>query len=225
MAKRKRLLISEIDSVGGVDAGDNPAATLLFWKRRKGTPDVEGDIEGVLMDGETVADKETQEEFDKSVELADAETAAEPAETEIEEVDKRAEEVAKLAAERDAAVQALAEEVEKRETAEWVEKAKPYEQLMGPAVTLGPALRKISLACPDEFGVLEAALKVASSRDHLAKLFAEFGTAAGEGTPTDRRDAYVQEMRKLHPNMTVAEARSRFWQDHPEAVKASREGV
>jgi hypothetical protein len=218
--KRKRLLIDEIDSVGGVDAGDNPGATLLFWKRKR-TPDP-GDDQGVLMDGETVAVEEAEEVA--KLEPVEAEIAAEEP-VEADELAKRQEEIVKAIAERDAAVQALAEEVEKRENAEWIGKAEPYTLLLGDPNQVGPALRKIHLLAPDAYAILEPALKAASSRESLAKILAEFGSDVGQASPEDSKDAFVKDMRRLHPEMTVEQARALFWREHPEAVKASRERI
>jgi hypothetical protein len=43
--------------------------------------------------------------------------------------------------------------------------------------------------------------------------------------PLSQRDAFVKDMRRLHPEMTVEACRAMYWKEHPEAVKASREGV
>lgn len=221
----RRLKIHSIDSVGVVDEGDNPPARLMFWKRKQ-TPD-SGDVEkGEPMDGETVAVPETQEAADTEVVVGpDIEKAAETPAEEGDDIVKRAEEaVAKAVAERDAAMQALADEVEKRENAEWVEKARPYELLLGAADTVGPALRKIAAACPQEWAVLEPALKAGTNREALAKILGEIGTdTSSELSPTEKRDRFVREMRKLHPDMSVEQARAQFWREHPEEKKASRE--
>lgn len=250
----KRLTITELSSVGGVDDGDNPGASLLFWKRRKRTtPDVGDVTEGVLMDGQTVAVEETEksdvpEQIEVSAETfagiveavntADAtvevtvkvadEAEAEAAETAIQVDDlakSAAEQVAKALAERDAAIGQLAEEVDKRLSAEWFQKAKPFEPLLGPAQEIGPLLRKISEAAPDAFGRLEQALVVALNRADLAKIFGEVGNDPVTADPAAGRDLFVKDMRRLHPEMTVEQARAMFWREHPEAVKASRERI
>jgi hypothetical protein len=90
---------------------------------------------------------------------------------------------------------------------------------------VGPALRKIHTAAPDAYAVLEPALKAASNRESLAKILAEFGSDVGQASPEDSKDAFVKDMRRLHPEMTVEQARAMFWREHPEAVKASRERI
>lgn len=217
MSRKKRLLISEIERVAAVDEPDNPPASLLFWKKR--TP-ASGDIEkGVPMDEITEAEAAPVVVDPVEPEIVKSE------EVEADEVEKQREEIAKVAAQRDAALASLAEEVAKRLDSEWVEKARPYGLLLGSAETIGPVLRKIATACPDEYGVLEGALQAALGRADLAKILTEVGQDTGSNDPVGRRDSYVAEMRKLHPAMSEAEARARFWEQNPEAKKASREGV
>ena len=216
----RRLKIEEIDSVGAVDEGDNPPASLLFWKRRKSEP-----VKGVF-----VAETVEPEELVKAapVEEIEAEAVSEPVEAvvEIEEVSKQVEEIAKISAERDAAITALAEEVAKRQRSEWVEKAKPFELLLGSAETIGPALGKIADQLPEEYARLEAAFKAALARQDLTKILGEVGKDSGvTGTPNERRDSWVKEFRMLHPEATVEQARVRFWQDNPDMKQASRERI
>ena len=220
----RRLKIEEIDSVGAVDEGDNPPASLLFWKRRKAP------VGGVPEKGVFVAETVEPEELvkDAPVEEIEAEAVSEPVEAvvEIEEVSKQVEEIAKISAERDAAITALAEEVAKRQKAEWVEKAKPFELLLGSAETIGPALGKIADQLPEEYARLEAAFKAALARQDLTKILGEVGKDSGEsGSPADLRDRFVKEFRMLHPEATVEQARVRFWQDNPDMKQASRERI
>lgn len=240
---RKRLTITDIDSVGGVDEGDNPGASLLFHKRK--TP-VTGDVtKGVPMDEqEAVAEVELDIGIEDAVKQVEAEAAAETAaETQVDpaeiakaewderdavELAKRAadEQIAKAIQERDAAVAALAEEIDKRLDVEWVEKARPFTLLLGSPETMGPALRKIAKACPAEHALLESALHAALGRVELAKILGEVGENTGQtADPISQRDAFVKDMRRLHPDMTVEAARALYWKENPEAVKASREGV
>ncbi|MFH2055879.1 MAG: hypothetical protein ABIJ61_07970 [bacterium] len=218
----RRLKIEEIDSVGAVDEGDNPPASLLFWKRRKAP------VGGVPEKGVFVAETVEPEELVKAAEEIEAEAVSEPVEAvvEIEEVSKQVEKIAEISAERDAAITALAEEVAKRQRSEWVEKAKPFELLLGSAETIGPALGKIADALPEEYARLEAAFKAALARQDLTKILGEVGKDSGEsGSPADLRDRFVKEFRMLHPEATVEQARVRFWQDNPDMKQASRERI
>lgn len=229
---RKRLTITDIDSVGGVDEGDNPGASLLFHKRK--TP-VTGDVtKGVQMDEQTAEAPAVEAVLDvgKQIEAeVEAETAAETLTDEIAkaaavaEIAKAVQERDAAIAERDAAAASLAEEVNKRLDVEWVEKARPFSLLLGSPEQMGPALRKIAQASPDEYGLLEAALHAALGRVELAKILGEVGENTGQTDPISQRDMFVKDMRRLHPEMTVEACRAMYWKEHPEAVKASREGV
>lgn len=227
-----RLTIRAIHSVGAVDEGDNPPALLGFWKLRQrkhvGAPS------GGLDEGEPMGSDEIEPEVTKAepelpveaeVEKAEPAEAAEP-----DEVTKRLDEIAKRLEDAElakaAAESALEAEVEKRESGEWVEKARPLEALLGDPQSMGPVLRKLHRADPDAYGLLAAAFDAALARVDVAKLFAESGTdQSASADPLSDRDRWVKELRKLHPDKTVAEARAMFWQEHPEAKKASREGV
>jgi hypothetical protein len=220
--RRKRLTIDEIDSVGAVDEPDNPPASLLFWKRKpteKTAPEAGADPEGVTMDEATETVKVEEAEVAKIEEVV----ADDPVELAKRQA---AEEVEKARQERDVAVEQLAEEVSKRLDGEWVQKMRPFELLLGPAEVMGPTLRKIAAACPDEYTALEAALRAAAERANLAKILVEVGENTGTTlSAVEQRDRFVADMRKAHPAMSEAQARAAFWEQHPEAKKASREGV
>jgi len=68
-------------------------------------------------------------------------------------------------------------------------------------------------------------LHAALGRVELAKILGEVGENTGTTDPMSNRDAFVKDMRRLHPDMTVEAARAMFWSEHPEAVKASRERI
>lgn len=227
MAKKTRLTIKEIDSVGVVDEGDNPPASLLFWKRRKHAPEVgEVTLKGVLMPDEITSVEEgaTPEPVEPVGEI-DKQVEAEAVEVEAEDLAKSLqEEVSKAHAERDAALADLAAEVEKRRLSEWIGKARPYELLLGPADEMGPALGRIADVLPDEYARLEAAFKAALARTDLAKILVEVGKDTGEtGTPVEQRDSWVKEYRKANPTVSEADVRGLFWKSHPELKQASRE--
>lgn len=228
-----RLRISAIHSVGAVDEGDNPPALLGFWKMRQrkrqpehGNAPSGGREEGEPMEADVIVEEPEVTKAEPEAALPEVEKQAE----EPVEVDKRLDEIAKRLEDAEvakaAAEAALEAEVEKRECGEWVEKARPLEALLGDPAGMGPVLRKLHRADPDAYGLLSAAFDAALARVDLAKLFAESGTGeSASADPLSDRDRWVKEFRKLHPDKTVAEARNMFWQEHPEAKKASREGV
>jgi len=148
----------------------------------------------------------------------------------VDEVVKRLasqeEEIVKARVERDTAVALLAEEVAKRRHGEWITKAKPYELLLGSAETVGPVLGRLADASPDDYAILESALTAAVNRQDLTKILSEVGKDTGDTLTVDaKRDGFVKEFRLLHPEVTVAQARTRFWQENPELKQQSRERI
>jgi hypothetical protein len=291
MDRRRRLTVKSIESVGVVDAPDNPPAAITFWKRKRTFTQEERDAaaasgaampdggypilnaqhlrdaiqsfgraknpqavkqhiirrarklgledllpedwatkdapSGAGQEGEPMADEpEEQEPIEvEKVEEAVAAETAEPAEPVEDGLEKRLQDFEKqletVRLEKEAAEAALAEEVNKRRDLEWVEKAKPLEPLLGP--DMAPVLRKLSDAAPEEYTKLEGALTAALGKFDLAKVLTEVGTDGSAPEPIQDRDRWVREFRKLHPDVSVKEARGRFWAEHPEAKQKSRE--
>ena len=116
----------------------------------------------------------------------------------------------------------LAKEKTERRTAEYIEKAKPLEVLLGKADEIGPVFAALAEAAPDDFAKLEGALTAASQRSELAALFAEVGAGEGEGDadPIDKRDSWVKENQK--DSESVQQANARFWKENPEQKEESR---
>ena len=116
----------------------------------------------------------------------------------------------------------LAKERQERRTAEYIEKAKPLEVLLGKADDIGPVLAELAEAAPEAFAKLEAPLTAASQRKELAALFAETGAGEGEGEsdPISKRDAWVKENKK--DTESAQQANARFWKEHPEQKEESR---
>jgi hypothetical protein len=218
------LKISELTSVGAVDDGDNPPASLLFWKR-KPAPVGGDDPEGVLMNEGT---EETVVEADVGKEAPAAEVEAEESEADefVKRLQAQEEDIAKARQERDIAVALLAEEIAKRRQTEWVAKAQPYELLLGSAETVGPVLGRFADSNPDDYAILESALNAALNRQDLTKILSEVGKDTGQtGTVEEKQTAFVKEFRMLHPEVSVAEARARFWTENPEMKQLSRERI
>lgn len=236
-----RLWVKSLSSVGAVDAGDNPEAKLMFWKRKDREPlgGVESSREGSMAEEFTLASLELGEEqaaaldmyiadrVAKAVEEASASPVVEEPEAgdvlkglpedqaaAVEELRKRAEETE----------QALAAEVEKREIVEWVRKAEPFADLIGAPEETGPVLRDLHAAAPEATETLIGWLKVISDRADLSELFKAAGTNE-LGDVESRRDAFVKAYLADHVKATVFEARAEFWKQHPDMVEASREGA
>lgn len=124
--------------------------------------------------------------------------------------------------EREKLQKELADERQERREAEFIAKAKPLGVVVGKAEEAGPLLASIADKAPEEYEKLEPMLKQAATLLNKSGLFKEFGAGEGEGEtdPVQRRDAWVEKNRK--DGETVAQARSRFWKENPEAVEEAR---
>lgn len=230
------LFVKDIVSIGAVDAGDNPEAEIVFWKRRKKQTASSGETKETSMIGSfdlTGLPDETRDgliaEFEKLQAERDAAIAAvPPAEEPIEKAidpelaDLVAKHQAELA-EKDAELQV---EIVKRRDAETVLKVREdgLEDLLGPAETVGPQLRTLQDAAPDAFATVYGNLLAAAQRVDLSKAFEEIGASEGEVDAIAKRDAYVAK-RRADGDYTsdIYKLRKEFWEAHPELVAESRE--
>jgi hypothetical protein len=172
--------------------------------------------------GADIVETEELEKQDAVVEEA-AEAAVE--EPEADEISKRIseaeEEIAKARDERDAALQALADEVAKRRHTDFTARAKRLEPLLGPAEDTCDVLDVLEAKEPDAFAELEKRLEAALERVRLSD---EIGTAGDEGAdPVSRRDAWVRKYVLDHPDVPEYKARALYWKANPEALEAQRE--
>ena len=228
-----RLFVEKLTSVGMVADGDNPDAEVLIYKARtdpgstmKTSAESAPTTNEVNMDLSAIEDQDLR----KSVEdkLADLEKQiSELAAPEVEEVIKTEttevqEAFAKQQEELEDLRKNLDEERTARRTKEYVEKAQPFQALLGKAEEVGPILADIAEHAPESYEQLEKSLTAASQRADLAKLFSEVGTGEGEGEsdPIAKRAAWVSKNRQ--EGETVESANSRFWTENPEAVEESR---
>ena len=241
------LFIKDLVSIGAVDAGDNPEAGIVFWKRkfRKGSPDIGGDGKQTANSGERL-ETSMVDEFDLSAlpdetrdrVLAkidqlqaerDAALAAVPEPVPVEKaVDPElAAEIVKAKAGADEARAELAVEKAARRDADMILKlrADGLEPLLGAADQVAPTLRVLKDSAPEAFDAIYANLTAAAQRVDLAKAFSELGASEGEedADPIGKRDRWVSKLKKAGDTRTIKELRAEFWVQHPDAVAASRE--
>ena len=227
-----RLLVNSIESVGAVDAGDNPEAKMLFWKRLgKRTTAGSGDTERVGMSELTLSDLPLNEE---QAEWLDAHIAAEVAkaapEPEPEPVDvwktlpeEALAEVEALRKRAADAEQALVEQTEASRLAEWTVKAAEFTDLIGDPAETGPVLAALAKAAPEHAGSLVGWLEALAGREDLAALFKQVGEPEG-GTVEDRKAAFIKSHLADNPGVTREQAAAEFWRRNKDALEASREG-
>ena len=230
----KRLMVSSIDEVSLVDAGDDPEAKLTFFKR-KTTTDASGKDDRKLekdMADFSLADLGLSDEQAEALDTHIAEVtkaavdAIEPApepEGDPEDVFKGLDDEAKAAIEElrkqaDENATALAAEIEKSRNAEYVEKAKPLEPLIGKADETGPVFARLAAIAADDTEIVMGWLNAAAQRTDLADLFKKIGK------PEDgamEKDAFVKQYREDYPDVSVEKARAAYWT--PERIAAARE--
>jgi hypothetical protein len=117
---------------------------------------------------------------------------------------------------------ALDAEIAKRRDTEMVAKAAAYRDLLGDPDEVGPVLRRISDAAPEEAKVLEGWLDAIVQKVDLSELFKLHGENDTPPGPTDR-DVWVAKHREEHPDVSVIDARAEFWRQNPDALEAEKE--
>ena len=108
-------------------------------------------------------------------------------------------------------------------TEKYAERAKALAILLGSPDDVAPVLKQLAVDSPVAFAKLDAMFDTLIVKDSMAPLFKELGSSAAEGSAADQHAAYVAEIRKADPSITVVKARAQAWHDHPELKALSRE--
>ena len=221
----KRLWVKSIDSVGLVDAGDDPEAMLTFFKRK--TTSVTGDTkqendmaEFSLTDLDLSDDQAEALDTHIAGVVKAAVDATEPPEAPVpDDVFKGFDGDAKAAIEElqkraDDSDTALAAEIEKNRNAEYVAKAEPFIGLVGDdgATILAGMPAETATAV---LGWLEAATEQIGKGD----LFKSIGDSDGDGDVD--KATFVKQYLTDNPGDTVEKANAAYWT--PERIAAERE--
>lgn len=115
---------------------------------------------------------------------------------------------------------ALAKRVEAMETARqdqvFVEKVRKLEHLPVNAAEFGPLLRKVAGALDeDEFKEVERVFAAQNEIVRVGKLYAEIGSAAGEGTALGKVQAEARKLMDSDPKLTQADAEAIIYKRQP----------
>ena len=226
-----RLHIKEITSIGAVEAGDDPEATIMLYKSKTTEPAPGQPVEkGVAMpfDIETLTDEGKAYVSDLEAKLAayGEEPAALPEdlpESVTKRLDEQAVAIEKERVEKERIAKDLADLRDEMATEKYAERAKALAILLGSPDDVAPVLKQLAADSPDAFGKLDAMFDTLIVKDSMAPLFKELGSSAAEGSAADRHAAYVVEIRKADPLMSLAKAKAKAWSDHPELKALSRE--
>ena len=226
-----RLHIKEITSIGAVEAGDDPEATIMLYKSKTTEPAPGQPVEkGVAMpfDIETLTDEGKAYVSDLETRLAafGEAPAALPddlPESVTKRLDEQAVAIEKERVEKERIAKDLADLRDEMATEKYAERAKALAILLGSPDDVAPVLKQLAADSPDAFGKLDAMFDTLIVKDSMAPLFKELGSSAAEGSAADRHAAYVVEIRKADPLMSLAKAKAKAWSDHPELKALSRE--
>jgi hypothetical protein len=228
-----RLTVNSITSIGAVEDGDNEPSKIMFWKRKKDTEPVQGQVE---KEGEPMS-FDVDSLPDEAKEYMTAQIAAGIAEASEEVPDalpddlpdlvtKRIEDDADLIEKERVEKDALLKRITTLEDGIATEK---YEAraaklaVLFPAEELAPVLKALATADPEAFGKLDAMFDTLIVKDAMAPLFKELGDTSSGGPAIDQISAYATEIRKNNSDLSPAEAKAQAWRDHPDLVAQSRE--
>ena len=177
----------------------------------------------------------------EAIEKVIADLEAQVAELTVEEEpplpDDLPEAVVKALSERDTAIaKAQAEATaakaeadrlrEERLTEKYEARAAELANLLGPVDEMARVLKALATADGDAFAKLDEKFDTLIAADSLDALMKEHGSASAGGSAVDQAHAKAEELRKANPDLTVAEARAKVWEENPDLYQASiEEGV
>lgn len=240
------LHVTEITSIGAVEAGDNPEATIMLYKQRghdqqdttsadKSVKDRSKEMSiwdelGLDEDAVVKAEAHIAELVEKAV--AEAREAIKKAK-EDEEPDPLAKAdpaVKEMIEKRDREIRelqdAVAKSVQAQRTAEYAEIAKQLAPVVGKPDEAAGHLDALQKGAPEAFGWLKGQLEKVKNVVVESNLLKELGTS-DDSEGADVQDVVakkVAEVRKSNPDLTEAAARAMVWRENPELVEAAREG-
>lgn len=143
-------------------------------------------------------------------------------------IEKESDEVKAEFAKRDSKIEELEKrlvaETDVRETAEWVTKAKPLEQVLGDPDEAGAKLKEIASAVHEKTmeWLTDRLSKVANVAKQNTRIFKELGVSEGSDV-IDQIQALAKEARKSNPDLTEQQARQLVRTANPDLKAAERE--
>lgn len=205
-----RLTVNKIVSIGAVEDGDNPEASIMFWKT-KPEPEfvLEKDESRETVEPEGAVMPETEETVpaaDEDLEKARA------------DLEKTRADLEKARAELEARDEELAKERKTRRDAEFLAKAETLKDVLGPPEEWAPILDELDEKAPEALTKLEERLAVVKGQLETSEIFKELGRQEGART----LEALVKSKQDSNPEMTEVEARAAVWQENPDLVAEAR---
>lgn len=209
------LFVDTIKSIGAVPDGDNPDASITFWKS-KGSPTAASDAAKVESTSVDSASRHRRATMSDNIRTLPASELLKGSPPQVQGAFAKME-------------TRLNEEILKRRDTEFIAKVKDTRglvALLGDPDEIGPALRELDDANPEAFGKVFDALQTAATRLDVAQVLSlEKGRSSGEGAdPISQRDAWITKQRDAGDARTDAELAADFWQSNPAQRDALREG-
>ena len=206
----------EVDEVSLVDAGANPQANILLFKRKGESQMADKDTKNLE---QPAPEPPTPENVNKHDEKSAPTPTVEPPTPEI--VDKSADlereraELAKAQETVNALIGKLQEHVDKADTAELTEVAKKYEILGFKTEELVPQLKGLK-QFPELYKQLITSLDTSLAAVEKSKMFEEIGKSGHGGTVVTEVEKFATEIQKNNPKLGWREAIDAAYQAHPE---------
>lgn len=213
----------ELEEVSLVDAGANPAAKVVLFKRKDDTevkkqdaPQVEATIEKTAepqVDAEKEALQKRVAELEKVLAERDA---ADKAEVEKAAAEKLAADNAKVTELLDRLEKRVEEHIEKAETSELLKIASKYEILGEKADELAKVLKTVKGT--DVYDKIIGNLDRELACVEKAGTFTEIGKRGDGGSYGDQTQIhkFAAEIKKAEPTLTDRQALDKAFQEHPE---------
>ena len=226
-----RLHISEITSIGAVESGDDPEATILLYKSKQTPEPGQGPVEkegSMSFDIESLTDegKEYVSELETRLAALSEETpAALPDDLDPvvkARLDAQDETMEKDRVEKESLAKQVAELRDGIATEKWTARATELAPLFGDEDT-AEVLKELDAAAPGPFGKLNAMFDTAVSVVKSSPLFKEIGDSSATGSAEDQITVHATEIRKNNPELSMVAARAQAWTEHPDLKAQSRE--
>ena len=202
----------EVDEVSLVDAGANPQANILLFKRKGESQMADKDTKHLEQPAPEPPTPENVNKHDEKP--APEQPTPEPVDKSADLERERAE-LAKAQETVNALIGKLQEHVDKADTAELTEVAKKYEILGFKTEELVPQLKGLK-QFPELYKQLITSLDTSLAAVEKSKMFEEIGKSGHGGTVVTDIEKFATEIQKNNPKLGWREAIDAAYQAHPE---------
>lgn len=234
----RRIYLKTLESVGAVEAGDNPDAHIMLFKHRTDHVNAESvetterqpmpdfDLSSLEPEVAEAVQAHIEAEVAKALEGDEPEVVpADLPEPVAKAITEKDETIAKQAEALDGLSAKVAKMEDDRLTERFQTRAEALTSVLGNGEGAADVLKKLHLADPEAYAKLDerlgATAKILDSGDAL--MLKELGTASDGGSVEDRITAIAKEIKSENPELTMLQARAEAWDRNPELKTQSRE--